>query len=214
MQQIPYLDRADAGQQLAKHLLDYRNAENTIVVGLPRGGVPVASEIAKRLNLPLDIMIVRKLGAPKHVEYAIGAIASGGVKLLNQQAIIDMSISDEELSEIIDKELEELTRREFLYRKNQEKLPIKNQTIILVDDGIATGFTMHAAIMAIKKLQPKRLVMAVPVASMEAIRSLETFVDELICPIIPQYFYAVGSFYENFNQTSDEQVKNILMNSK
>lgn len=210
MQQNIYIDRIDAGKQLAQQLRSYRNAQNTIVLALPRGGVPVAYEISKQLNLPLDVMIVRKIGSPMHVEYAIGAIASGNVQLLNQQAIRDLNVTQEELSDIIDEEREELTRRAFLYRKKQDKLPINNQTVILIDDGIATGFTMQAAILAIKKMQPKQLIVAVPVASMEAIRNLKPLVDELICLIIPEHFYAVGNWYQNFNQISDQEVIDIL----
>lgn len=213
MQHI-YLDRVDAGQQLTQLLRQYHNAANTIVLALPRGGVPVANEIARQLKLPLDVIIVRKLGAPFHVEYAIGAIASGGVLLLNDQAIRDLDVSDEVLEDIIAEEQEELSRREHLYRANKPKLNIPNQTIILVDDGIATGFTMKAAVLALKKCQPKRLIVAVPVASMEAIKALKPLVDELICPEIPEHFYAVGAWYKNFNQTTDQQVTDILSTSK
>jgi putative phosphoribosyl transferase len=205
-----FLDRADAGRVLARELHQYANHEDTLVLALPRGGVPVAHEIARELNAPLDIFMVRKLGFPGHEEFALGAIASGGVRVLNPQAFDLAHFSNDEINEIAAKEMQELERREHIYRGDRPISEVRGKTVILTDDGLATGSTMRAAVQALRLLGPKRIVVAVPVGSADACELLSREADEVVCAAIPNPFHAVGEWYENFGQTSDEQVHELL----
>lgn len=199
-------DRADAGMRLAKELTAYQNDPNTIVLGIPRGGVPVAFAIAKKLRLPLDIFMVRKLGAPNQAEFAMGAIASGNGIFLNDDVILNLAISKKELNKIIESEKKELNRRELCYRQNRAFPNLNNKKIILVDDGIATGSSMHSAIMALQKLNPKEIIIAVPVAPESTIKELSLLVDHIYCIYPAAVFHAVGQFYDDFSQMMDEEV--------
>lgn len=203
-------DRKEAGQALAESLDQYLNDPNAIVLGLPRGGVPVAYEVAKRLQLPLNIFLVRKLGVPYQKELAMGAIASGGVTYLNTPVISDMGISQEAIDAVIEEEKSVLAQREARYLEDRPFPVIKGKTVILVDDGIATGSTMHAAIMALKKLSPAKIILAVPVAPESSVLELEPLVDEIVCLNPARVFYGVGMFYEDFSQTTDEEVCLLL----
>ncbi|WP_031292661.1 phosphoribosyltransferase [Leptolyngbya sp. Heron Island J] len=205
-----FRDRTHAGKELANQLTIYANRSDAIVLGLPRGGVPVAYEVAKALNLPLDICLVRKLGVPGHKELAMGAIASGGVRVLNYDVISWLAIADKALEHIADRELRELQRRDRAYRGDRPQPEVCDRTIILVDDGLATGATMRAAIAVLQKQQPKELVVAVPVAPLAGCKTLETEVDKVVCLSNPEPFYAIGLWYKNFAQTTDEQVRNLL----
>lgn len=205
-----YHDRISAGKILAAHLRPYQKQPNTQVLALPRGGVPVAYEVAKQLNLPLDVFIVRKLGVPGHAELAMGALASGDVKLFNQDILDYLKIDSASINEVIKQEQLELKRRELLYRQNLPPLDVTNKTVILIDDGIATGATIRAAIMALKTLNPQKLVLAIPVAQNTTVKELAELVDEVICPLQPQNLIAVGMWYEDFSQTEDEEVLSLL----
>jgi len=203
----------DAGRFLARELGSYRNRDDIVVLALPRGGVPVAHEIARELNAPLDVFLVRKLGFPGHEEFALGAIASGGVRVLNPQAFQIAQFSEREIDEIAEKELHELERREQSYRGNRPIPEVRKKTVILVDDGLATGSTMRAAVQALRQLGPDRIIVAVPVGSGDACELLSREADEVICAAIPEPFNSVGQWYENFSQTSDEEVHDILEES-
>src|SRR5579872_2719416 len=205
-----YVDRYTAGKILAGYLHHYNHQPNTIVLALPRGGVPVAYEIANQLSLPLDIFIVRKLGVPGHGELAMGAIASGGAIVFNEDIIHDLSISKAMIDRVIESEKKEIKRREIKYRNSRPFPDLTNKTVILVDDGIATGATIRAAIKSLRTKNVGRMVIAVPVAAEDTCRELMSVVDEFICPMMPRYFNAVGAWYENFDQTSDDEVS-ILM---
>ena len=205
-----FQDRADAGIYLVEHLQKYANKPDTIVLGLPRGGVVVAYEVARGLGLPLDVFLVRKLGVPGYEELALGAIASGGVQVINQEVLRSIRIPQSQIQEIAAKETEELKRRERVYRHNRGPLVVKDKTVILVDDGLATGATMRAAVAALGKLGPRKIVIAVPVASREACAEFRAAVDEIVCGITPTQFHAVGAWYEDFSQTSDQEVIQLL----
>jgi putative phosphoribosyl transferase len=205
-----YTDRQQAGKVLASQLQAYAKQPDVIVLALPRGGVPVAFEIATSLSLPLDVFIVRKLGVPQHKELAMGAMASGKVVVLNEELIQDLQIDVEAIEEVIAVEKEELARRESLYRANRPFPQLMDKTIILVDDGIATGATMHAAILALRKQNPAKIIVAVPVAAQETYDRLSKLVDKMVCPLIRVHFYAVGMWYEYFEQTSDNEVIELL----
>lgn len=204
-----FKDREEAGRILANRLTKYAN-QKPIVLGLPRGGVPVAFEVAKALKAPLDVYVVRKLGVPGHEELAMGAIASGDVRVLNKRVIEDLRISEEAIETETRKEQEELKRRELLYRGKRPPLDVSNRTVVLVDDGIATGSTIKAAIAALKKQKAGRIVVAVPVAPASTIEELKRQVDEVICVSTPEFFYAISLWYEEFPQTSDEEVRELL----
>ena len=206
---VNFKDRQEAGQILANKLSNYAK-QNVIVLGLPRGGVPVAFEVAKALKATLDVYVVRKLGVPGHEELAMGAIASGDVRILNKPAIADLLISEEEIEAETRKEREELKRRELLYRDDRPPLDVTNRTVILVDDGIATGSTIKAAIAALKKQKAGRIVVAVPVAPASTIEEIKGDVDEVICVSSPEFFYAISLWYDEFPQTSDEEVRELL----
>ena len=203
-------DRYDAGRALVPALRD-RALNNPIIIGLPRGGVPVAYEIALALKAPLDIITVRKLGAPSRPELAIGAIASGGIQVLNEELIARIPGLDESVIEtIVTNEMRELSRRERLYRGDRPFPDLRRREVVLVDDGMATGATMRAAAEAVLSQEPSKLLVAVPTASKEAVQALEEMVDDVVCLETPSPFLAVGYFYRNFGQTSDEEVRGLL----
>lgn len=206
-----FTDRYDAGKRLAQRLKPYKG-RNTIVLGLARGGVPVAFEIAKALEVPLDTFVVRKVGAPSQPELAIGAIAEGGEQVLDQEMIVRLSLSNQHLVELEEKEREELERRVLVYR-NGRVLNLERKTVILVDDGFATGLTAMSAVKSILTRNPKKLIVAVPVCSLEAADSVESLLrpaDELVCLRIPPNFNAVGEWYSDFRGISDQEVVNVL----
>ncbi|RCJ26956.1 phosphoribosyl transferase [Nostoc minutum NIES-26] len=205
-----FQDRTAAGQFLAEALADYANRSDVLVLALPRGGVPVAFEVAKALNVTLDVLVVRKLGVPDNKELAMGAIASGSVRVLNQDIVQQLSISDEVVDGITLQEREELERREQLYRGARPFPDLWARTVILVDDGLATGATMWAAILALRQQQPARIVVAVPVAAPETYQELAGKVDKIVCSATPSPFYSVGRWYKNFPQTTDEEVRDLL----
>lgn len=209
-----YPNRAMAGVVLANALKKYTDQKDVIVLALPRGGVPVAYEIAEALHVPLDIFIVRKLGVPGHSEFAMGAIATGGVSVFIEETINDLGLSPEAIAAVMEEEQRELLRREKVYRGDRPFPDLKNKTIILVDDGIATGASIRAAIKALRVFAPAKMIAAVPVADPGVCRAIEPLVDEFICPMQPVHFYAVGAWYENFSQTEDEEVFTLLQKSR
>ena len=208
-----FRDRREAGRLLATKLAAYANRPDVIVLALPRGGVPVAYEVARALNAPLDIFLVRKLGVPGYEELAMGAIATGGVRVLNDQLVGGLRIPDYKVDEVAASEQQELARRERLYRGDRPAPDVRGRTVILVDDGLATGATMLAAVKALRQQQPARIVVAVPTASPETCEQLRAEVDDIICAITPEPFHAVGLWYEDFSQTTDEEVRDLLARS-
>ena len=205
-----FRNRTEAGQQLASKLRNYANQPDAIVLGLPRGGIPVAYEVAKALNLPLDVFLVRKLGAPSHEELAMGAIASGGARVLNDEVVKSLRISEAAIEEEAQKETRELDRREAAYRGDRPPIDVSDRTVILVDDGLATGSTMHAAAIALREQNPKQIIAAVPVSAPETCQEYKVEVDEIICAETPRPFYAVGLWYDQFPQTTDDEVRDLL----
>lgn len=205
-----FRDRTEAGKQLAEKLLEYRDQPDVLVLALPRGGVPVAFEVAQVLHAPLDVFIVRKLGVPGQEELAFGAIATGGVRVLNQTIIKRFQITPEEVEAVTTVEQDELKRRQRLYRGDRPLPEMRDHTIILVDDGLATGATMHAAVVAIRQQEPARLIVGVPISSPETCAAFQDEVDEIICAVTPEPFYAVGLWYEDFPQVTDAEVHNLL----
>ena len=205
-----FSNRAEAGQLLAEKLEKYAGRDDVIVLGLPRGGVPVAYEVARRLGVPLDVFIVRKLGVPGFEELALGAIASGGVRVLNEDVVRALPNANELIESVTTRELAELGRREQIYRDGRPAPDIGGRTVILVDDGLATGATMRAAVAALRQLGAAKIVVAVPVGAADTCREIEQEVDETVCAIAPEWFQAVGQFYEDFSQTSDEEVRELL----
>ena len=203
-------NRSEAGCLLALKLTKYSNNREALVLGLPRGGLPVAYEIAKYLHLPLDICLVRKLGVPKRPELAMGAISLGGIKFLNQNIIKDLNISTKDIEQVVEKELRELNRRDQVYRGNRPLPEVNQKIIILVDDGIATGATLRAAIMTLKQQKPQKIIVAVPVVASNLIPVIEAEVDQLICLMKPENLNSISLWYEDFKQTSDEEVCDIL----
>lgn len=203
-------DRTQAGQLLANRLAAYTNCINGLVLALPRGGVPVAYEVACALQLPLDICLVRKLGVPGHQELAMGAIATGGIRVLNADIVSGKQISPEIIDEVTAKELQELHRRDQAYRGDHPQPVIRDRTIFLIDDGMATGATMRAAIAILKSQHPQQIIVAVPVASPQITQTLEAEVARIICLRIPDVLYAIGFWYEDFTQTSDDEVRTLL----
>lgn len=209
-----FSDREDAGRQLGAAMpVHYRGREDVIVLGLPRGGVPVAREVAKALDAPLDVLVVRKLGLPGHQEYARGAIAPGGITILDDWVVRNMGVTPEAIDRVRDAEQAELERRQQRYRRGRPPLELAGKTAILVDDGLATGSTMRAAVAAVRRLDAAAVVIAVPVSSAEACETLAPQVDETICLFTPDLFQAVGKWYAAFPQTSDEEVSKILAGS-
>jgi putative phosphoribosyl transferase len=208
-----FRDRAHAGRVLARALLAYAGRDDVVVLALPRGGVPVAAELARALGAQLDVFVVRKLGLPGHEELAMGAVAPGGVLVLDDRLVRGLGIPDEVLQETVEKELRELERREAAYRAGRPPLDLEGKTVILVDDGLATGATMRAAALALRKVKPARVVVAVPVASAETCDEFRADVDEIVCALTPSPFHAVGLWYDDFSQTSDEVVRELLRDS-
>jgi putative phosphoribosyl transferase len=205
-----FLDRVDAGRQLAQRLTQYAGRDDVIVLGIPRGGVPVAFEVAQALHAPLDILLVRKLGTPGEKELAMGAIASGGVRILNESVIRDLGISDAELQAVLAEQETELKRREELFRGVRRPVSVQGKIAIVVDDGIATGSSMLAAIEALRSLQPKKVVVATPVAPPHAEARMKAAADEFVCVSTPEWFFAIGEFYGSFPQTEDDEVRDLL----
>ncbi|HVS51959.1 MAG TPA: phosphoribosyltransferase family protein [Opitutaceae bacterium] len=206
----PYRDRAAAGRVLAQHLAHHRERPGVVVLGLPRGGVPVALEVARFLGAPLDIFLVRKLGLPGEEEFALGAIASGGVRLLDDALVAAVHLPPDEIERIVRRETAELRRRENLYRANRPELALTGRHLIVVDDGFATGFSMRAALAALRRLQPAWLTAAAPVGAPETCAALADACDEVVCPLRPSSFRAVGLWYERFEPTSDAGVQAAL----
>ncbi len=205
-----FRNRTEAGQLLAEQLLAYRDRPDVLVLGLPRGGVPVAYEIARALHLPLDICLVRKLGTPRHPELAMGAIASGNVRVLNRDVLQSLHISPEALEQTTQREERELQRRDRCYRGEQPLPVVQDRVVILVDDGLATGSTMRAAITTLRTQNPREIVVAVPLAPASLCRELAQEVDRLVCLLMPESFQAIGFWYDNFTQTTDEEVRQLL----
>ena len=205
-----FRDRVEAGRVLAAKLTAYGNRTDVLVLGLPRGGVPVAYEVARELDAPLDVFVVRKLGMPGHEEYAIGAIATGGVRIINKEATRAFGVTNAEIEAVTAEEQLELARRERRYRDGRPPPAIAGRTVILVDDGLATGSTMRAAVEALRDEGPARLVVAVPTAAPETCQEIGALVDDMICAMTPEPFYAVGLWYEDFDQTTDEEVHDLL----
>ena len=208
-----FKDRVEAGKILAEKLKELEPFENTIILALPRGGVPVAYEVAKRLNIPLDVIIVRKLGAPLNEEFAIGSLVEGNPErvILNEDAIYKLRIEKEYIDKVVSKERNELHRREKLYRGSQNVLSnLKDKRVILIDDGVATGYTIKAALTAIREQEPSSIVVAVPVAPFDALKELNHLADNVIVLETPEPFWSVGVHYEQFNQTSDTEVVKLI----
>jgi putative phosphoribosyl transferase len=205
-----FSNRTEAGRLLAEKLINYGGRADVIVLGLPRGGVPVAYEVAKRLGVPLDVFIVRKLGVPGFEELAAGAIASGGVRVLNDDVVRALPNADETIESITARETAELERREQSYRDGRPAPELRNRVVILVDDGLATGATMRAAVKALRHLGVAKIVVAVPVGPPDTCREFEDEADETICASVPEFFQAVGQYYEDFSQTSDDEVRELL----
>ncbi len=205
-----FRDRFHAGRRLAAALAPYAGRPNLLVLALPRGGVPVGYEVARALNAPLDVMLVRKLGVPGYEELAMGAIASGGIRVLSDDIVSAFRIPERAIAAIASREQQELERREKMYRNDLPPPDIRGRTVILVDDGLATGSTMRAAAAALRTQHPEKLVVAVPVAPPETCAMLRNEVDDVVCAIVPELFLAVGNWYSDFSQTSDEEVRELL----
>lgn len=207
---IRFRDRRDAGRVLARKLSAYEGRTDVIVLALPRGGVPVAYEVALALNAPLDIFIVRKLGLPGREELALGAIASGGVRVLNNDIIRVMNIPEEVINIVAQRELQELQRREHNYRGDHTSLEVRDRQVILIDDGLATGASMRAAVIGVRAQHPARIIIAVPAAAPELCDAFQFEVDEMVCAMTPEPFYGLSRWYEDFSQTTDEEVRMFL----
>jgi predicted phosphoribosyltransferase len=205
-----FRDRTDAGKYLATKLLNYKHRQDVLVLALPRGGVPVAFEVAQVLRVPLDIFLVRKLGVPGHEELAMGAISTGGVRVLNEDTVDYLNIPEHIIDSIAAEELKELKRRERAYRGNRPEPDVKGKTVILIDDGLATGSTIRAAAQALRQQQPARIIVAVPVSAPETCDEYRIGVDEIICAVTPEPFVGVGMWYLDFSQTTDEEVRDLL----
>lgn len=206
----PFRDRAEAGEQLAARLSAFADRDDVIILALPRGGVPVGYEVAQALHVSFDVFVVRKLGVPGHEELAMGAIATGGVRLVNHDVVNALGIPDVVIDAVAKSEQGELERRERLYRGTRPPLVLANQTVILVDDGLATGSTMRAAVMAVRHQNPARLVVAVPVGAASTCGELGREADEVVCLRTPEPFIAVGLWYRDFTPTSDNEVRTLL----
>jgi len=203
-------NRREAGRALAARLRTYVGRSDVVVLALPRGGVPVAFPVAEALDAPLDLFLVRKLGTPGHRELAMGAIASGGVRVLNDEVVNWYGITPEAIDEVAREEELELTRREAAYREGRDGVPLEDRIVILIDDGLATGSTMMAAVKAVRQRQPAKIVVAVPVGAPDTCEALSTIADEVVCVRTPEPFSAVGQWYLDFDQTSDEEVRQLL----
>lgn len=205
-----YHDRSEAGEVLARSLEPYAGRGDVVVLGLPRGGVPVAFEVTKALRAPLDVFIVRKLGVPGHEELAMGAIASGGVRVVNADVVNGLGIDEAMIDVVARRESKELERRERLYRGDREPVPLEKKTAILVDDGLATGASMRAAVLGVNEHGPAAVMVAVPTAAPEACAAIARIVDDIVCLQTPEPFYGVGAWYADFSQTTDEEVARLL----
>jgi predicted phosphoribosyltransferase len=214
MTRLPFRDRREAGRLLAATLAAYANRPDVLVLALPRGGVPVAYEVARVLGASLDVFLVRKLGVPGHEELAMGAIASGGVRVINNELVRALRIPDYMIEAIVAQEQQELARRERLYRGDRPPPDVRGRTVILVDDGLATGSTMYAAVTALRQQQPARIVVAVPIAAPETCDELREAADDIVCAVTPQPFHAVGLWYEDFSQTTDDEVRDLLAQAR
>jgi predicted phosphoribosyltransferase len=205
-----FKDRHEAGRVLASRLTQYANRPDVVVLALPRGGVPVGYEVARALNVPLDVFVVRKLGVPGREELAMGAIASGGIRVINEDVVHALGIPQQAIDMVAAEEERELERRERDYRDGRPPLDVRGRTVILVDDGLATGSSMRVAAEALRTKQPARIVVAVPVAARATCEEIESEVDQVICAATPQPFWAVGQWYQDFSQTTDEEVRELL----
>ena len=205
-----FRDRTEAGKYLATKLQKYKDQPDVLVLALPRGGVPVAFEVAQALGVPLDIFLVRKLGVPGHEELAMGAISTGGVRVLNEETVEYLRIPHRIIDAVAAEELKELERRELAYRGNRPEPDVKGKTVILIDDGLATGSTIRAAAQALRQQQPARIIVAVPVSAPETCDEYRIGVDEIICAVTPEPFFGVGMWYLEFSQTTDEEVRDLL----
>jgi putative phosphoribosyl transferase len=205
-----FRDRAEAGVYLARQLRSYAGRPDLLILGIPRGGVPVAFEVARTLHAPLDVVVVRKLGLPEQPELGIGAIASGGIRILNQELVTELRVRKSVIEAVTRRERRELERREHAFRGGKAAVDPRGRTVILVDDGLATGATMRAAIAALRQRQPSRLVVAVPVAQSDVFQAIRALVDDMVCPIVSEDFFAVGQWYVDFSPTSDDDVCELL----
>jgi putative phosphoribosyl transferase len=205
-----FTDRSEAGRVLAGKLRKYAERTDVLVLALPRGGVPVAAEIARALHAPLDVFLVRKLGVPGHEELAMGAIASGGVRVINEDVVENLRIGDDIIESVAAEEQQELKRRQRLYRDDLPPPDVHGRTVIVVDDGLATGSTMRAAVAALRRQGAERIVVAVPVGAAETCSELRRLADEVVCAQTPEPFYAVGLWYRDFTQTTDQEVRDLL----
>ena len=210
MDEAVFRDRREAGRLLARRLSRYNDRNDVVVLGLPRGGVPVAYEVARALGAPLDVFVVRKLGVPGHREYAMGAIASGGVRVLNDEVVAALRIPEAAIEDTAREERRELERRERAYRDGRAVIALQGRIVLLVDDGLATGSTMAAAVQAVRSLAPAKIVVAVPVGAPQSCGELAALADEVVCLRQPEYFAAVGQWYLDFEQTSDAEVRELL----
>lgn len=208
-----FADRADAGRRLADALAEYADDPDVVVLALPRGGVPIGYEVARRLHVPLDLYLVRKLGVPGHEELAMGALASDGTCVVDEDLIASLHIDERALDDVIRREMAELRRRETAYRQSRPKVDVAAKTVIVVDDGLATGATMRAAAVALRAQRPAAIVAAVPVAAPRTCASLQRVVDRVVCVHTPEPFHAVGLYYQNFEQTGDDEVRRLLSRS-
>lgn len=209
-----FRDRRHAGISLSKALQQYTGALDTLILALPRGGVPVAEEVAKALHLPLDVLLVRKLGVPGHDEIAMGAIAMAGVQVMNDEIVARFNVSDIAIDEVLAFETVELQRRNTLYRQNQLPPEVKGKTVIVVDDGLATGATMMAAVKALREMEVAKVVVACPVGAPATALKLNALADEVVCLHMPEPFYGVGQWYIDFSQTSDQEVLDCLVHTR
>jgi predicted phosphoribosyltransferase len=205
-----FRNRADAGRHLAEKLAAYAHGPDVLVLALPRGGVPVGFEVARAVGAPLDVFVVRKLGVPGYEELAMGAVATGGVRVLNDEIVRGLGISEHEIDAVVERELQEVARRERLYRGDRPPPDVAGRTVILVDDGLATGATMRAAVAALRQQRPARIVIAVSTASPDTSEALKAEADDVVCAMTPEPFFAVGHWYEDFTQTADEEVRELL----
>jgi putative phosphoribosyl transferase len=209
-EQLPFANRRQAGTELAEHLDHFKGRNDVVVLALPRGGVPVAYEVAQALDAPLDIFVVRKLGLPGHREFAMGAIASGGVRILNDEVVRTHGIPARAIDQVVREETAELSRRERLYRADLPPLALEGKIVLLIDDGLATGATMTAAVQAIRAHKPAQVVVAVPVGAPETCHEMQEIADHVVCARTPQPFSAVGLWYHDFSETSDDEVRALL----
>ena len=207
---VVFQDRHAAGRRLAEKLARYANRTDVVVLALPQGGVPVGFEVAEALRAPLDVFLVRKIGLPGHEELAVGAVASGGVPLVNVQELARFQVSERKIQQVIDREKRELARRDRTYRGDAPPPDVRDKTVLIVDDGLATGSSMQAAVLALRQQQPAKLVVAVPVAPPEVCDAFRNLADDVVCASTPTPFTAVSEWYENFAQTTDDEVRRLL----